>query len=101
MEGYLNEKFDLGAGDAFEVSEDEGSNEDAEVEKGKKKKQNGRGGLPEVEGDGDLKTIVQKYKKGLLNKRSVIKDVQTRLEQEECRTCTSLETAFSLCDFPC
>lgn len=50
-------------------------------------------GLPMVvEGDNDLSGTLAKYKKAMLNKRTVLKEVKDRLEDEKCTSCKPLVT---------
>ena len=81
----MNEDFDLGAGDAFEISDDEqGPREEDAAKQSKKKKQ--AQGLPmTIENEADLKLQISKYKKALLNKRGLLKDAKQRLEEEGCQ----------------
>ena len=54
-----------------------------------------------VEGEKDLAGAVAKYKKALLNKRTVLKEVKDRLEAEQCTTCKPLETLSCSCLYMC
>ncbi|CAE7894769.1 unnamed protein product, partial [Symbiodinium necroappetens] len=86
--GFFNDKFQLGCGDSFEISDDEtvpDSKAAAEGKNGKKGGRNPKGaGLPMiVEGEQDLSGSVAKYKKAMLNKRTVLKEVKDRLVEEK------------------
>ena len=85
--GFFNDKFQIGCGDSFEISDDD-SVPDSKAAEGKGgRKGPGRGGtkagLPLiVEGDKELTASLGKYKKALLNKRTVLKEVKDRLVEE-------------------
>ncbi|CAE7827987.1 unnamed protein product [Symbiodinium sp. CCMP2592] len=95
--GFFNDQFQLGCGDSFEISDDE-SVPDSKAAEGKNgRKGGGRGGVKTglpliVEGDKDLTANLGKYKKALLNKRTVLKEVKDRLVDEKCSTHQSLVT---------
>ena len=95
--GFFNDKFQLGCGDSFEISDDEtvpDSKAAAEGKNGRKGGKNPKGaGLPMiVEGEQDLSGAVAKYKKAVLNKRTVLKEVKDRLVEENCSTHQPLVT---------
>ena len=95
--GFFNDKFQIGCGDSFEISDDD-SVPDSKAAEGKGgRKGPGRGGtkagLPLiVEGDKELTASLGKYKKALLNKRTVLKEVKDRLVEEKCSTHQPLVT---------
>ena len=95
--GFFNDKFQIGCGDSFEISDDD-SVPDSKAAEGKGgRKGPGRGGkkagLPLiVEGDKELTASLGKYKNALLNKRTVLKEVKDRLVEEKCSTHQPLVT---------
>lgn len=93
--GFLDDTFDLGAGDAFEISDEENEIKDHKPPAGRKPKAKaapGAGGLPvALEGDTkDVPEALTKYKKAVLNKRTILKAVKDRLDAEKCTTCGTL-----------
>jgi len=94
--GFFNDKFQLGCGDSFEISDDEtvpDSKAAANGKKGGNRTAAKASGLPMiVEGDNDLSGTLAKYKKAMLNKRTVLKEVKDRLEDEKCTSCKPLVT---------
>ncbi|CAE7023435.1 unnamed protein product [Symbiodinium sp. CCMP2456] len=80
--GFFNDKFQLGCGDSFEISDDEtvpDSKAAANGKKGGNRTAAKASGLPMVvEGDNDLSGTLAKYKKAMLNKRTVLKEVKDR-----------------------
>ena len=111
MIGYLDSKFDLGAGDCFEISDDEAAEQ--KEEEPERKRRPPRKGLLDIEGETPLPELIQSYKKALLNKRSVLKDVRNRLTEEKCEThklpawtvvycsCSTAAVVFVLLAFCC
>lgn len=94
--GFFNDEFHLGCGDSFEISDDESVPDSMAATQGKKggnRTAAKSAGLPLVtEGDKDLSANLAKYKKAMLNKRTVLKEVKDRLEEEKCTSCKSLVT---------
>ena len=94
--GFFNDQFQLGCGDSFEISDDE-TVPDSKAAAPKKNKGGNRtaakaAGLPLiVEGEKDLPGTLGKYKKAMLNKRTVLKEVKDRLEEEQCTSCKPLD----------
>ncbi|CAE7020900.1 unnamed protein product [Symbiodinium sp. CCMP2456] len=86
--GFLNDQFQLGCGDTFEISDEESvpdSKAAAQGKKGSNRTAAKAAALPLiVEGEQDLAGSVAKYKKALLNKRTVLKEVKDRLDAEKC-----------------
>ena len=79
----------------FEISDDESvpDSKAAQNKKGGNRTAAKAAALPMiVEGEKDLAGAVAKYKKALLNKRTVLKEVKDRLEAEQCTTCKPLVT---------
>ena len=93
MAGHFQD-LDLSLGDAWEVSDDE--TETTNPADAKKKVSRG-GTLPDVEGDAPLAESIAKYKKALLNKRNILKDVSKRLTDEGCTTHMCLDLNFGAC----
>ena len=81
-QGLWDEKFQLGMVDVFDVSDDETDKKTEEVEA--KKKKGGGAALPDVEGDETVDVFLNRYKKALLNRRTLLKDVKQRLKDEAC-----------------
>lgn len=94
--GFFNDQFQLGCGDTFEISDEESvpdSKAAAQGKKGSNRTAAKAAALPLiVEGEQDLAGSVAKYKKALLNKRTVLKEVKDRLDAEKCTTCKPLVT---------
>ena len=100
--GFFNDQFQLGCGDSFEISDDEtlpDSKAAAQLKKpgaGNKTAAKAAALPLIVEGEKDLSGSLAKYKKALLNKRTVLKEVKDRLESEQCTTCKPLVTLQTL-----
>ena len=47
-----------------------------------------------VEGEKDMAGVIGKYKKALLNKRTVLKEVKDKLTEEKCTTHGNLVTQY-------
>ena len=102
LAGFLDETFDLGAGDAFEISDDETGIQDHKPPAGKKpraKAAPGGGALPvTLEGDNkDVPEALSKYKKAVLNKRTILKAVKDRLDAEKSTTHVILALQLIVC----
>ncbi|CAK9087882.1 unnamed protein product [Durusdinium trenchii] len=83
--GFLSESYDMGIGDAVDVSDDESESKDL--------KKKPTSGLPPIEGDETYAQFTNKYKKAMLNRRQVYKDVSERLSSEGCTTHEFLDCA--------
>ena len=81
-EGLFREDFDINLGDCLDVSDDENGPERLG---GSAKKARGVG-LPLLEGSESVEQFVSKYKKTLLNKRSLFKEAKDRLDIEKCQS---------------
>ena len=95
--GFFNDKFQLGCGDSFEISDDD-TVPDSKAAEGKNGRKGGKpkgAGLPMVvEGEKDMAGVIGKYKKALLNKRTVLKEVKDKLTEEKCTTHGNLVTQY-------
>ena len=79
--------------DVFDVSDDESEKTTDTATDAKKKKSTG---LPDIEGEESVEIFVSRYKKALLNRRTLIKDVKDRLKDEGCASHESLAFMFML-----
>ncbi|CAE7257020.1 unnamed protein product, partial [Symbiodinium necroappetens] len=81
----FTEEFDLSLGDCLDLSDSEDEpNKEGKNPDGKPSKKCKGSGLPPLEGSESVEAFVAKYKKTLLNKRSLLKEAKERLEKEEC-----------------
>lgn len=87
LTGCFTEDFDLSLGDCLDLSDAEDEPKEAkDVKDGKPAKKCKGSGLPALEGSETVDAFVAKYKKTLLNKRSLLKEAKERLEKEQCAT---------------
>lgn len=81
----------MGVGDAFDVEEEEEEEAAPPPKKGRTST-----ALPTLEGPESLEAFLTKYKKACLSKRQAMKEVQDRLETEQC---TSHKNLVCMCPF--
>ena len=76
--GLFNDQFNLGIGDVFEVSGDEGDDETRPPPPKSKPC-----AFPTIEGEETTAEFVAKYKRALLNRRQVFRENHERWESEK------------------
>ena len=86
--GCFTDEFDISLGDCLDLSDsDYETHKNGKDGSGDKPNKKCKGpGLPPLDGSETVEAFVAKYKKTLLNKRTLLKEAKERLEKEECAT---------------